>query len=286
MLDVLKTLIDGILEKAKTFKGDWNENDSTSPNYIKNKPFWSNITEHVLVDNLTSADYNDGINVPLCNFIIGNTYKVIWNGKVYDNLICHEIDGYNVIASTQNNCPFYIDDDGGNDLYIDAEEEYTVSIIEKKETVHKLDEKYLPNDIARIGDIPTELPANGGYADIADIAISASKDSAGNTITAWYETKNDAFTKLNTAKEYTNSKISEWVGDQTVSTQISNAISTIEIPQPDWSETDSASVNYIQNRTHYDDNKIITMFDSDSGKSDPSFLNATATEVNLKYCPT
>lgn len=46
MLDVFKTLTSGILEKAKTFKGDWNENNSSSPNYIKNRPFYSEIGDN------------------------------------------------------------------------------------------------------------------------------------------------------------------------------------------------------------------------------------------------
>lgn len=29
-----------VIEKAKTFKGDWNENDPSSPNYVKNRTHW------------------------------------------------------------------------------------------------------------------------------------------------------------------------------------------------------------------------------------------------------
>lgn len=74
--------------------------------------------------------------------------------------------------------------------------------------------------------------SNAEHADEADHAISAdsatkaTQDGDGKVIASTYETKADATSKLNTAKKYTDDEIKEWVGDETVATQISEAIST------------------------------------------------------------
>ena len=119
------------------------------PKYIKDMYYTSDPVETMLVDNLTSEDYDNG-KFPACNFIEGNTYKVIWNGEVYDNLICEFNGELDIIASEDNGCPFYIDDDGGDGLYIEnhtEEETYTVSIIEYKQDIHQLDPKYIPDSV-------------------------------------------------------------------------------------------------------------------------------------------
>lgn len=116
---------------------------------LKDKPFYESTQDVILVDSLTSESYgNEDVENPKCNFVPDATYKVIWNVEVYDNLVCYFDGEYNIIASNDNGCPFYIDDDGGNGLYIESDNEdelWTVSIIEYKKELHKIDEKYLPN---------------------------------------------------------------------------------------------------------------------------------------------
>ena len=127
------------------------------PKYIKDM-YYEELNEVILVDNLTSEEFSNG-EYPKCNFILGNTYRVIVNGDVYDNLVCHLYeDEWRAIASSQNGCPFYIDDDGGDDLYVERiEGDFVLSIIDiTNNKIHHLDQKYLPdhkhewNDIADI----------------------------------------------------------------------------------------------------------------------------------------
>ena len=92
MLNVLKTLTSGILEVAKSYKGDWNENDSASPNYVKNRTHWSEITykqffnETLQFEEYHWDDWNQSYYMygPISQcFIPGETYVVKWNGKEY-----------------------------------------------------------------------------------------------------------------------------------------------------------------------------------------------------------
>ena len=131
---------------------------ATSWNDLKDKPFYEKNEIAELVSNLTSEDYNNR-NYPPCNFVVGNTYDVIWNGESYNGLICYDSHGYHTIGG--EGYPFIIDDDGGDSLYVlDNENEegnFTVSIIRQK-TIKKLDEKYLPDSVV----LETELE-NKGY---------------------------------------------------------------------------------------------------------------------------
>lgn len=126
---------------------DWDQNDSAANDYIKNRPFYEENTLVEMVSNLTTEDYNNE-NHPLCNFVPDNKYKVIWNDKVYDNLICYKSESYNVIGG--DGYPFYIDDDGGNGLYIQDREgdgNFVVSVYLDEIVIHKLDTKYISNDV-------------------------------------------------------------------------------------------------------------------------------------------
>ena len=129
-------------------QSDWNQNDETKPDYIKNRPFY--IGESVtLVDNLTSKDYNSDNHNYRLTFVAGDSYEVIWNGVSY-TVTCIQ-DGDWRILGDSDDIPFYIDDDGGNGLYIGGEGSWTVTI--KKESVVKLDEKFLPDSLANKEDI-------------------------------------------------------------------------------------------------------------------------------------
>ena len=115
--------------------------------YIKDM-YYDNSTEEVIVDNLTSEEYSGG-NGPRCTFVVGDIYHVIWNSTLYENLTCSDFDGWRVLGNPEV-CPFYIDDDGGDALYIEsaAEESYVVSIIHNIKDINKIDSKYLPDNVA------------------------------------------------------------------------------------------------------------------------------------------
>lgn len=135
-------LVAASIENNEQVQPDWNQNDENAVDYIKNKPFYTRYGRVALVDNLTKENYENGI-YPVCNFVPGQSYDVVCDDILYENIICIEDDGWNVILGDT----FYIDDDGGNGLYIEGFEEdwSTLSIFTTQETVKKIDEKYLPN---------------------------------------------------------------------------------------------------------------------------------------------
>jgi hypothetical protein len=139
----------------KNFRGNWEQNDPTADDYIKNRPFYSDDQEKPIFENLTSEDYDNG-NYPPCNFILGNVYTVIWNNQRYENITCIEESGYNTIKFDDVFC---IDDDGGDGLYISSytDESYVVSLCSAEEIIHKLDEKFIPDTIARVTEIEEVL---------------------------------------------------------------------------------------------------------------------------------
>lgn len=149
MQNFTKTILNAVQKwtkkEIKNSTADWSQNDSDSSNYIKNRPFYEETVKNVIVDNLTSDDYANS-NYPNCNFVPNQKYDVIWNGTLYKDLVCFFDGEFNVIA-TFDDYPFCIDDDGGNSLCIgtvDGEDaSFTVSIIENKKNIKKIDAKYL-----------------------------------------------------------------------------------------------------------------------------------------------
>ena len=130
----------------------------------------------VLVDNLTYEAYNNG-NYPKCTFIVGEKYDVIINGVTYENLTCYLRGEWRVIGSNDE-CPYYIDDDGGDNLYLDSSIE-TITIIQQ--SVKKIPKNYLPyNNVLLEGDaIP--VPE---FAEVGQTMIVSEVDENGKP-TAW-----------------------------------------------------------------------------------------------------
>lgn len=124
----------------------------SSWNDLTDKPFYHIQFSEVVIDNLTKEDYENN-NKPSCTFIPGDLYTVIWNGTYYENVKCYTSGGYNTI---QDPDVFLIDDRGGNGLSIIAGDKtvgYTVSVIHHVNDLQQLDEKYIPDTIARKEDI-------------------------------------------------------------------------------------------------------------------------------------
>lgn len=160
--EAAKTLIKGLVQKMKSFRGNWEQNDPTADDYIKNRPFYTEQTEIVILPETTlNGEQSINITTPL---IVGQEYKITWNGVVYRS-IAREYDGYRMIGNnavyefdngieTDTGEPFAAKTEGDNlNLYFYMDdtvtEPPTVSIT-FGEKVHKIDEKYIPNEIARV----------------------------------------------------------------------------------------------------------------------------------------
>ncbi len=144
---------------------DWNQNDSTATDYIKNRPFYTgDPSETVLVEESTvSFSGSDGMYMAQIqsNFeaTVGETYNVSWDGNVYE-CTCVDAGGLPVIGNlsiagsgSDTGEPFFIIVTNGVGIEIgttDTASSHTFSISGLVAEVVKIDEKYLPTILAPI----------------------------------------------------------------------------------------------------------------------------------------
>ena len=153
------TQIDG-----STTQPDWNQNDETQPDYIKNRPFYTGApveVETVLVEESTVSFVNTGqgyIGQIQSTFVptIGETYKVTWDGIDYE-CICIESGGNPALGDINilfgepdpSGEPFLISSFNSgvlNIIAVDTSASHTFSIVSRESVtpVIKINPKYLP----------------------------------------------------------------------------------------------------------------------------------------------
>ena len=163
MINTFKTFASGLIETVKSYKSDWNVNDSSSPNYVKNRTHWK---EEKLVELLsetaveaTAYGYHE-VN-GIYAFSEGQTYYITYDGAEYECVARN--DGYDAIyvgnqqimrdgnnwdfpETIVSDEPFFIFSYGGAVLvYVPLTAgTHTFSIKGRTVTYHKIDEKYLP----------------------------------------------------------------------------------------------------------------------------------------------
>ena len=143
---------------SKQVQPDWNQNDDTQPDYIKNRPFYTgDPVETVLVEESTvSFTENNGlygVEFPSTfEATVGETYKVYWDGTVYE-CVCENFNNMPVIgnlsimgAGSDTGEPFIIGVDNGKRIAIvtvDTSASHTFSISGFVQEVVKIDPKYI-----------------------------------------------------------------------------------------------------------------------------------------------
>ena len=136
---------------------DWNQNDSTAADYVKNRPFYTgDPVETVLVEERTVSFVDEGgvYFVELkSTFLatVGETYKVSWDGTVYE-CVCVEDSGVPVIgnlsimgAGSDTGEPFFVVSDGGGIQIFtaDTSASHTFSISGTAAPIVKIPAKYI-----------------------------------------------------------------------------------------------------------------------------------------------
>ena len=140
-------------------QSDWNQNDETAVDYVKNRPFYTkNPVETVLVEENTVsfAEAHEGIYgaeiLPMFLATAGETYTVYWDGTAYE-CICVNYMGYPVLGNLS--IAFGGSDTGepfaimmSNEYIViyttDASASHTFSISKVLQEIVKIDTKYLP----------------------------------------------------------------------------------------------------------------------------------------------
>lgn len=174
---------------GKIKKPDWNQNDSTAPDYVKNRPFYTgDPVETVLVEESTVSFDDNGGGLYFGQFIstfsatVGETYNVSWDGTVYE-CSCVDVSGSIVIGnlyvlgdSHDTGEPFCMIVANGRGMEIgtiDTSSSHTFSISGLIPEVVKIDAKYLPNTVATKSEVETAQTAADNAQTAADNAQTA-----------------------------------------------------------------------------------------------------------------
>ena len=156
-------------------QSDWNQNDATKPDYVKNRPFYmGDPVETVLVEEST-VSFADAGGPYKAQFqstfvaTVGEAYKVYWDGSAYE-CTCEDFNGGIVIGNlsiggqgSDTGEPFImiVHNGIGIEIYTaDTSASHTFSISVFVPGVVKIDQKYLPSPL--IIDA-THLPTNNSW---------------------------------------------------------------------------------------------------------------------------
>lgn len=138
---------------------DWNQNDDTQPDYVKNRPFYTGVpVETVLVEERTgSFAENNGLHAAIFpstfEATVGETYKVSWDGVVYECTSVSvnglpAIGNLDIIGRGPNTGePFVMGIQNGEGIAISTpsiSSSHTFSISGLVREIVKIDAKYLP----------------------------------------------------------------------------------------------------------------------------------------------
>ena len=143
---------------SPTTQPDWNQNDATQPDYVKNRPFYTaDPMETVLVEESTVAFAEDS-GLYTAQFLstfeatVGETYKVTWDSVTYE-CTCISFNKVPVIGNlsipgfgSDSGEPFLISIANGEGIQIataDTSASHTFSISAMVTQVIKIDPKYL-----------------------------------------------------------------------------------------------------------------------------------------------
>lgn len=159
----LKTFYSALKQKMKNFRGNWDQNDPAADDYIKNRPFYDESkTTIILPETKIEVEYAyDEIYKPFSiKLEKGKTYTVIFDGVRYESVAKEYYDdepfiGNSSILGWNDNIdtgePFFID------VYVEdvafaaaTVGTHTISVSFIEGEIHKLDKKYLPDDILTV----------------------------------------------------------------------------------------------------------------------------------------
>ena len=191
---VLATLL-GDLNK----QSDWNQNDDTQLDYVKNRPFYTgDPVETVLLEETTAKFTWDGTGLysyelrnPL-SLEVGQTYQVSWDGTIYE-CVCTDLEGRFVVLGNLSIVYEGADNTGEPFFYRPAPATkvahffmktsgyHTISVTANIAQVTKIDKKYIPEYMdksnptgtgafslnRRVGSVVGEFSFAEGYDTIA-----------------------------------------------------------------------------------------------------------------------
>ena len=137
-------------------------------NDLQDKPFYEEISEvPVLTEQTLEIDGSGAIDINSITLITGKTYSVTFNEVKYERTAWFDDylgatlfgNGWLVLGSYSFTGEPFCLKNIGNTLTVvtNATGSYTIQITSKEITIHRLEEKYLPESVATIADIETAI---------------------------------------------------------------------------------------------------------------------------------
>jgi hypothetical protein len=164
-------------------EADWSENDPSAPGYIKNRTHWVDISDgKVLFDEIITFNGGEYLGSPLSGLEEGKTYKVTFDGIEYTcKCKVDTVEGITLpyignlaqfqAGLTDTGEPFVMGNyyaAGGLVIIADVPSwsyECGVTIAATRETIHKIDSKFLPEGVPSIETIATDTITFDGNMD-------------------------------------------------------------------------------------------------------------------------
>lgn len=187
--EIIKTLYNALIQRLKKHRGNWEQNDPTADDYIKNRPFYTDDSEKVIIvpnQQITFFDNREALLAlpEIIEFVVGQSYEVKWDDVNY-TCVAWDFNGIGAIGN-QNMIggsidigePFIISISKAEGMGIAISSTtgtHTVEVTSAK--IVKIDKKYLPDDI-----IPDLAPVatSGSYNDLTDTPTLATVATSGN----------------------------------------------------------------------------------------------------------
>lgn len=182
-----KTKLAGIEAGAeKNVQGDWAQNDTTADDYIKNRTHYIESVSTSDVWYQSNVEVGSGSSSPgaysgTFNLVEGKTYNVTIsqgsNTKTYEGIVAEYSNSYNAMLINKNwsnpmqgaettSDAFYILVQASSVILASVDvygSGCTVQVSEVTETIHKLDPKYLPDNVNQLESVTTqESSVSGG----------------------------------------------------------------------------------------------------------------------------
>ena len=284
--EIIKTLYNALIQRLKKHRGNWEQNDPTADDYIKNRPFYTDDSKKVVIvpnQQITFSDYEAPLALSeIIEFVVGQSYKVKFDNV---NYTCVAWD-FNGIGAIGNQILMGRPIDTGEPFIIMISKAEGIGIISSltatgthavevttSAKIVKIDKKYLPN-FARVAtsgsyddltDTPTLAPVatSGSYNDLSDtptIYTDAVRYNTSQSLTASQKTRARANIGAGTSSfsgsynDLTNKPTFATVATSGNYNDLTNKPD--EQKQADWSISNATSKAHVLNRPCYID--IIT----------------------------
>ena len=156
----------GFITAKTQMQADWNQNDPNAPDYVKNRTHYMYMDEHDVTVDFEGVGMSGITDADLCQKLFEQRESLTMTiyGKAMSFI--------NVVHTDNPNwsCEYYIADSGGPCYMYTSNDGQTVNVVtdggsplpvkityrDVVETAHPLDEKFIPDTIARKADILTE----------------------------------------------------------------------------------------------------------------------------------